>query len=326
MITRISPAAVALLLAIGLIAFALSLSPQKAISQTGTAITGWLWSDTIGWISMNCSDTSSCGTSNYSVAINTDGTLTGYAWSDNVGWVRFGGLSSFPTGDGTTAANASLIGSGTLTGWARACAGTVGGDCSSMTSRSDGWDGWIALSDSGYGPTLSGGHITGYSWGSTNSGWILWDAYTTYQPCANTTGYQCVADNSVHTAASCEQVTDVCASHGMGWFCSNTNNLCTPPPPPQDGTHADGTSGELSIRPSLVQKGQTAKVHWNIENVTACTVTGNGDSWSGSSSPTGGYRSSPITQRQTYTLSCTGNGGTLIEKADVQIIPEWRER
>ena len=68
------------------------------------AITGWGWSDTIGWISFNCiTDGSNCATSAYGVTVtpgqelgsgnlnpairNAD--LSGYAWSPNIGWISF---------------------------------------------------------------------------------------------------------------------------------------------------------------------------------------------------------------------------------------------
>lgn len=139
-------------------------------------LNGYAWSSTIGWISMGNGGIEQ-------VTINTDGTVTGWAWSENIGWVRFGGLSNFPTGNGTYAQNATLIdvggGNYELRGWARACAGTATGDCSTMTSRSDGWDGWIALT----GETLTGdrystqfnasGPVTySYAWGGTVVGWV----------------------------------------------------------------------------------------------------------------------------------------------------------
>ena len=124
-------------------------------------------------------------------ADKTTGMFSGYAWSENIGWIKFGGLSAFPTGSGTTPQNAQLeyldySGSGVgatqanIVGWARACAGTLNGDCSKMDSRSDGWDGWISLNGSsldgksGYGVSLKGDGVTlsGYAWGSDVIGWI----------------------------------------------------------------------------------------------------------------------------------------------------------
>lgn len=315
----------AIVCALAFIGIALTATPQYADSQTAAPITGWLWSDNIGWVSMNCSNTSSCGTVNYSVSIAADGTLSGYAWSDNIGWIKFGGLSSFPTGSGTVAQNAAMSGT-SLRGWARACAGTSTGDCASMTSRTDGWDGWIALSGTNFGPTLSGGSFSGYSWGDENVGWLSWNsayhvAQTVYLPCAATQGYQCVGGNSEHLAADCSVTTDVCLSHGAGWFCASDNHLCTAPAPP-----TGGASGSLQAKPSLVKSGQTTKIIWSITNATSCTVTGNGNSWSVVASPVAGYTSNPITQKTTYTLHCTGDGGTLDQTEEITLIPEWQER
>jgi hypothetical protein len=124
--------------------------------------------------------------------------ISGYAWSDNIGWIKFGGLSSFPTGSGTTPQNAQLeyldygagAGAGAtqanLVGWARACAGTANGDCSTMQPSADGWDGWISLNGSsldgksGYSVSLKGDGVTltGYAWGSDVVGWIDFDGVT----------------------------------------------------------------------------------------------------------------------------------------------------
>lgn len=52
-------------------------------------LSGWAWSDEIGWISMNCSDLGICGTSNYGVSIDSSGDFSGWAWNDVVGWISF---------------------------------------------------------------------------------------------------------------------------------------------------------------------------------------------------------------------------------------------
>lgn len=160
------------------ILFVLSLSivPLFASADVGN-LTGYAWSDNIGWISFTCVNTNSCASNggyDYGVSENPSGNLTGFAWSDNIGWIKFGGLSSFPSGAGTLAQDAQLVGSNVV-GWARACAGTVGGDCSSMTSRTDGWDGWISLGGTNYGVSKSGQYYMDYAWGGDVIGWILFD-------------------------------------------------------------------------------------------------------------------------------------------------------
>lgn len=147
---------------------------------------GYAWTETVGWISMNCAN-ASCDKP-YKVTINGDGTLTGYGWSENIGWIKFGGLSDFPGPGG----NAYLSGS-EIFGWARACAGTKitdlaerTSDCSSMENQGDGWDGWISLNcantntcvDFDYRLTVrSDGWIgsddtSKFAWGSDVVGWV----------------------------------------------------------------------------------------------------------------------------------------------------------
>ena len=169
-------------------------------------LSGWAWSSNIGWISFNSTNAGAGVGGTYGVNIDTSGNMTGYAWSSNIGWIKFGGLSGFPTG-GSQAGNAYVGNTysdrGKVTGWIRACAGTVNnapnqnlpGDCSSMKSRTDGWDGWIELSgtnhvspnSSGYydsvnwsqGTSTQGvtvdpvrGKFSGYAWGGDVVGWI----------------------------------------------------------------------------------------------------------------------------------------------------------
>ena len=155
-------------------------APQTTSAAVGSGpITGYAWSDNIGWISLNCATGSAtggsvCSTSDYKLTLNTNGTVTGYAWSANIGWIQFGGLSSIP---GSTGGQARINPAGDqLYGWARACAGTTSGDCSSMTSRTDGWDGWISLNC-----TTTAGGCTESSYGVQ----ILNDAF---RVCNATTG------------------------------------------------------------------------------------------------------------------------------------------
>ena len=140
------------------------LSPFVVSAGAEHNMSGWAWSSNIGWISFNCTDDNSCVTSNYGVNKNTDNTLTGYAWSSNIGWIQFGGLSGFPTGDGTQAKNAEIEGSShNLKGWAKA-----------ISADNNGWDGWISLSGSQYSVDFSDSNskFTGYAWGSSVVGWI----------------------------------------------------------------------------------------------------------------------------------------------------------
>lgn len=140
------------------------------------AVTGYAWSSNIGWIQFN--------PSYGGVFYNTStGNLSGYAWSSNIGWIKFNELSSYYPLGGTGTIAKAVTSTGAVEGWARACAGTQSGDCTSMTSRTDGWDGWISLKGSSpsYGVSINytTGEFTGYAWGSEVVGWISFNCSNT---------------------------------------------------------------------------------------------------------------------------------------------------
>jgi len=143
---------------------------DNVFAGTSDNIDGYAWSSNIGWISFNCTNDNSCGTADYGINQNSDGTLVGYAWSSNIGWIQFGGLSGFPSGSGTQGINAKVNGTN-LQGWIKA-----------ISADGYGWDGWISLSGAvpSYGVNMSGTSFTGYAWGSDVVGWILFDIQNVY--------------------------------------------------------------------------------------------------------------------------------------------------
>jgi|GEM_PF-4620498 len=61
-------------------------------------VSGWIWSENIGWISLNCSNNNSCGVVNYGVSVDkTTGKFSGYGWSEHIGWVDVSPISGYPT-------------------------------------------------------------------------------------------------------------------------------------------------------------------------------------------------------------------------------------
>ncbi len=149
-------------------------------------LSGYAWSDNIGWLSFNCSDLGTCASVDYGVDINGSGILSGYAWSDNIGWVSFN--SSDLTGCPSGTCNARLnSATGVLSGWVKA-----------LSADGNGWDGWVSLSGASpaYGPTLNTTDpnnqiFEGYAWGDEVVGWLKFDPWTGYaaklsQPVCNT--------------------------------------------------------------------------------------------------------------------------------------------
>ncbi len=293
----------------------------------GTPITGYAWSDTTGWIDLNCSNSGICATRNFGLAVAVDGTVTGNAWSENIGWVSANSCDLGGCPSGSCTAN---ISTNAFTGWLRAIAGS--------TSQSGGWDGFISLSGAGYGITYnSSGQFGGYAWGSTNVGWVDFSkAQSTYNnACTPSTVYTCSGSQTVvktDTNISCQQ-TITNTSCTVPQFCSAGSPTCLWPQIYDVG----GLAGQLTAKPSLVRKNATSTISWNIGNASSCSVTGtNGDSWTGLSAaasncthvPSGCW-SSPIPQQTFYTLSCTPldtSKPQYIENATVNILPDYQEK
>jgi len=123
-------------------------------------LSGWAWSENIGWISFN--NTTGGGGTDYGVNIGGGGVFSGYAWSENIGWITFeeGELIGCPT----PPCRASLdFGTREVSGWAKALA------------NGGGWDGWIRLRDAtNYGVSWnpSTQEMEGWAWSDMVIGWI----------------------------------------------------------------------------------------------------------------------------------------------------------
>lgn len=151
-----------------------------SFADSAAELTGWAWSENIGWLSVNSkncdanndglsdgtpSGCPSAGTpiAQYAVTRQANGDLTGYAWSEHIGWVRFDPSGPYP---GSPNKSSRVPNVGAASGWFRALA----------TDSS--WDGWMKFDSGGNygsGVTLGGPQGTtlqGYAWGSDVVGWI----------------------------------------------------------------------------------------------------------------------------------------------------------
>jgi hypothetical protein len=274
---------IALLLLISILFLVSALFPRPALSQVGTSLIGYMWTDTTGWIDVNCLNTSSCGTNSFGLSINGGGVLSGYAWSDNLGWISANpsDLAGCPTAPCT-----ARMSGNTLSGWLRAMSGG--------TSQSGGWDGYIALSGSGYGITYDAvsNFFSGFAWGDVNTGWI--DSSQMREACA--ISYKCIGQQIVQTNSACQQVnTSLC---NFPQFCVDGSSACIYPQP----------SGTLSVNPKLVVPGKSTVVSWNMSGVSTtsspCVLSSSRgtDSATGAS---GSYTATNIVSQTTFTLTCT---------------------
>jgi len=292
---------------LGLILFVF---PPHALSAGGTPLTGYGWSDNIGWISFNCSNTSSCGTSDYGFVVDPGGNMSGYAWSDNIGWISANNADT--AGCPTAPCSAKISpADGSMSGWLKAI------------GNGGGWDGWISLSGPGYGPILgSGGTFSGYAWGSTVVGWVdLQYARTAFLCIPSINPATCTADRT-GLDNGCAITTCTFPPPTYGCDAGVVPNACKTPPAP---------TGSITTSPRIVRSGQTVQVLWNVTNANAasCLVTGsNGDSWAGrASSLPSGQVSGPITSQTIYTLHCNGQFiGTFNAQTTVNIAPTFNEK
>ena len=186
------------------------LLPLKGVrAGASDNVSGWAWSENIGWISFNCTNVpkvcnggatttgsvcsgaadcpgaacvDTCSLSNYGVKVSTStGLFSGYAWSENIGWISFAPAGAYPAspdyqacldlpGSGQTCDG---VGDYKISGWARACSVFQSG-CSGALAASTalgGWDGWIKLSGATYGISLNSvaGEVEKWSWGGDDN-------------------------------------------------------------------------------------------------------------------------------------------------------------
>lgn len=319
-------------------------APQTTSAATNGKIDGWAWSETIGWIDLN------------ELTLNTNDTIVGYSWSENIGWVRFGGLSGWPTGSGTTADNAKVSGT-SLVGWARACTVFISGCSGTLKASSEtgGWDGWIALSGTGYSVSTTGG-ASSFAWGGDVVGWINFNEVTvspvTYTLTVLKSGSGTVSGTGISCGSDClETVNDgavitltATPAGGYdfaGWSgggCSGTGSCVvtltadktvtatftsTPPPTGCLSTAASPTCTHTTT----VRKGSTPTLYWWTTYTASCTLSGtNGNSISVSNPDNGSGNTSAINQKTIYTLSCLGDDGTTFtDTATINLVPTFQE-
>ena len=134
----------------------------KVEANSNDNVSGFAWSENIGWISfndLNCdvnengtyegmyegapAGCPSSGTVNpYGVNVDLGtGLFSGYAWSEHIGWITFNSGELVGCPDGSCLAQLDIA-TNEVSGWARALA------------YGDGWDGWIKLRETGYGVWL----------------------------------------------------------------------------------------------------------------------------------------------------------------------------
>ncbi|MFA5355237.1 MAG: hypothetical protein WC302_00665, partial [Candidatus Paceibacterota bacterium] len=141
-------------------------------------VSGYAWSETIGWVSLSCTNESGVGAgSNYGVDIATStGVFSGHAWSENIGWIDFGVEGEIYPGTPEYSVQAATD-TGEVTGWATTCSvyeSGCSGDMKPLEERG-GWSGWILMDgdgSTGVNIDYSDGSFSGYAWSDMIIGWM----------------------------------------------------------------------------------------------------------------------------------------------------------
>jgi hypothetical protein len=206
---------VSLVFGVGL--FLLLLVPHPAAAAVHN-VSGWAWSGNLGWISMDCNNSSDCAGAggDYGLDFDDDNNLSGWAWSGSAGWICFGATCDGAVGvpsSGTPSSPADAADhycpgfvpcayydttDQQLHGWAYAVSMTEGVD----------YRGWISLNCTDVGTntasphscpssdyyvtydeaaTQAAGEFYGYGWNgngdATGSGWVQFGCGTPFSSC-----------------------------------------------------------------------------------------------------------------------------------------------
>ncbi len=85
-------------------------------------------------------------------------------------------------------------------------------------------------------------------------------------------------------------------------------------PPPTVDIKANGSDGPITI-----DYNTSASLSWTSTNATSCTASGD---WSGSKATSGSEGTGSLTGSKTYTITCTGTGGTAYDSVTVNVFSQ----
>ncbi len=228
------------------IAFFSVSSPVRASLLAAGPLTGWAWSDTIGWISFNCltggpTGDNICANSNYGVNQDANGYLTGWAWSDSVGWISFTPsvnavgptcpLSAYDNGDCSARVSTSTGTLGNVYGWARAVVGCPS-NIWNGTSCATAGNSWTAITSSADGTKLA---LTGWN----NQIYTSSDSGATWTARGPAIGWHAItssADGTKLAAGSANGQMYDSYDSGVTWIPSNTQYVWRSVTSSADGT------------------------------------------------------------------------------------------
>ncbi|MDD5145931.1 MAG: hypothetical protein PHF44_03775 [Candidatus Pacebacteria bacterium] len=148
---------------LAMVIFAISFSSfaQVAYAVADPNVSGWAWSENIGWISFSCVNQAS----NLASWNPLTGIMSGYAWSENIGWL------SFNCADNKVCSSTNQF-----------C--SIDSDCPGSETCVDSRDGCSLVSDYKVTINTTSGELSGYAWSDT-LGWLSFNRGDTGVPPAS---------------------------------------------------------------------------------------------------------------------------------------------
>ena len=149
--------------------------------------------------------------------------------------------------------------------------------------------------------SLASGSASTLTWTATNA--------TTCTASDGWSGSKNTAGGTASTGALSATTTFMLSCSGTGGTASNSTTVTVVPAP----------TVSLSANPTSLASGLASTLSWSATNATSCTASGG---WSGSKNTTSGTASTGVLSVTTsFTLSCSGTGGTASDSATVTVIP-----
>ena len=174
------------------------------------------------------------------------------------------------------------------------------------------------------GQCIDSGYISCASVGYPDNFCAVGNVCTSDGECQSTSGKGGNSNVSGLFGEVCSSAANSCGMVSQGLY--NAAGSC-PALTPSESQCAEPVI-TASTSPAFINPGSSCTINWSISNATYCTLSGSDSQLPESASiPTGSYTSPPISNQQTYTLTCH-NGTQVTASADVscRINPGYREQ
>jgi len=270
--------------------------------------------NTIGYVTANTSGSATVGPSE---TTNYDGTAIGSGITTECEFTLSVNPPPTPTCSITVDPTEIIEGQNTTLEWSSTNATSCEGD----NFETDGeTDGSVSVAPSGsttYIATCSGDGGSVQCSGTGENG--IGAEIEVSAQCEELVSYTCDGDTIIETEMSiyCEETETEIDTCEAPEFCSAGVGSCITP----------NATGWITASPRLVGLSGTSVISWEVGDAESCTVSGNGQTWTGTS---GSHASSPITILTTYTLVCDdadldGDEDDLTDSVTILRVPGFRE-